>query len=99
MIEHIVLFKFSEKTTEEEKKEGARRLRHLKDVLPGIIGIQAGNNFSTRGKGFTMALTVRFRSRADLENYAPSAEHQACVAYLKEVGLVDDINIDFEIND
>ncbi|MFX3619453.1 MAG: Dabb family protein [Sporolactobacillus sp.] len=99
MIEHIVLFKFSEKTTEEEKAEGARRLCHLKEILPGILDIQAGKNFSDRNKGFSMALTVRLRSKADLENYAPSAEHQACVAYLKEVGLVDDINVDFEINE
>lgn len=99
MIEHIVLFKFSDETTEAQKEEGARRLRELKDNLPGILDIQAGQNYSDRGKGYSMALTTRFRSKADHEFYTPSPEHQACVSYLKEVGLIDSLAIDFEIAD
>ncbi|WP_332238808.1 Dabb family protein [Sporolactobacillus sp. KGMB 08714] len=99
MIEHIVLFKFSDETTEEQKEEGARRLRHLIHELPGILDIQAGQNYSTRGKGYSMALTVRFRSKADHEHYTPSPEHQAIVSYLKEAGLIDTLAVDFEIPD
>ncbi|MCO7127396.1 Dabb family protein [Sporolactobacillus shoreicorticis] len=97
MVEHIVLFKFNNETTEAQKKEGARRLCELKDKLPGIVDIRAGQNYSTRGKGYSMALTTRFRSKKDHEFYKPSPEHQACVSYLKEVGLVDSLAIDFEI--
>ncbi|CAM3113067.1 Dabb family protein [Sporolactobacillus spathodeae] len=96
MIEHIVFFKFSEKTTKEQKQEGARRLVHLKHELPNILDIQAGQNFSTRGKGYSMALTVRFPSKEDLDFYGPSKEHQAVVSYMKEVGLEDTMAIDFE---
>ncbi|MCO7176406.1 Dabb family protein [Sporolactobacillus kofuensis] len=99
MIEHIVLFKFSDETTEAQKIEGARRLRDLKNQLPGILDIQAGQNYSDRGKGYTMALTTRFRSKDDHEFYTPSPEHQACVSYLKEIGMIDSLAIDFEISD
>ncbi|RYL94392.1 Dabb family protein [Sporolactobacillus sp. THM7-4] len=98
MIEHIVLFKFKDETTEAQKEEGAKRLRHLIHELPGILDIQAGRNYSTRGKGYSMALTVRFQSKADHERYTPSPEHQAVVSYLKEIGLIDSLAVDFEIN-
>ncbi|RYM06733.1 Dabb family protein [Sporolactobacillus sp. THM7-7] len=99
MIEHIVLFKFDERTTPEQKEEGARRLRHLIHELPGILDIQAGQNYSTRGKGYSMGLTVRFRSKVDHEHYTPSPEHQAVVSYLKDIGLEDTLAVDFEISD
>ncbi|MCL1632342.1 Dabb family protein [Sporolactobacillus sp. CPB3-1] len=99
MIEHIVLFKFSDETTVAQREEGARRLHELKDRLPGIIDIEAGQNYSIRAKGYSMALTVRFRSKADHEHYTPSPEHQACLSYLKEIGLADSLAVDFEITE
>lgn len=98
MIEHIVLFKFSDSATEAQKEEGASRLRHLIHELPGIIDIQAGQNYSTRSKGYSMALTVLFRSKEDHEHYTPSPEHQAVHSYLKEIGLIDSLAVDFEIS-
>jgi heme-degrading monooxygenase HmoA len=97
MIEHIVLFKFSEKTTKEQKEEGMRRLRELKKLLPGIVDLQTGFNFTQRSKGYEIGLVVRFATKADFEHYGPSPEHQAVVAYLKEIGLEDTLALDFEI--
>ncbi|GGH75996.1 heme-degrading monooxygenase HmoA [Pullulanibacillus pueri] len=97
MIEHIVLFKFNEQTTNGQKEEAMKRLRELKNQLPGILDIQTNHNFSDRGKGYTMGLTVRFESKADLEHYGPSDAHQAVVSYLKEIGMVDTLAVDFEI--
>ncbi|MGV3487103.1 MAG: Dabb family protein [Tuberibacillus sp.] len=96
MVEHIVLFKFKDETTKEQKEEGMKRLRELKQKLPGIIDIQAGHNFSDRAKGYTMGLTVRFESREDLEHYGPSAEHQEVVKYLDDIGCVEKLAVDFE---
>ncbi|MCI1859344.1 MAG: Dabb family protein [Sporolactobacillus sp.] len=99
MIEHIVLFKFDPQTTDEQKQEGARRLRHLIHELPGIIDIQSGLNDSSRSKGYSLGLTVRFQSKADHEHYTPSPEHQAVVSYLKKIGLADSLAVDFELPD
>ncbi|WP_404900483.1 Dabb family protein [Priestia filamentosa] len=97
MIEHIVLIKFSPETTIEQKEELIKKTLLLKEVIPGIIDIQQGLNFSTRSKGFDVGLTVRFKDRASLENYAPHPAHQKVVSYLKEIGVEDNIVVDFEI--
>ena len=97
MVEHMVLFKFKEETTKEQKDEGMKRLRKLKQLLPGIIDIQTGHNFSKRAKEYVMGLTIRFESKAALENYSPSPEHQAVVSYLKSVGMIETLSLDFEI--
>ncbi len=98
MVEHIVLIKFSKETTEAQKDELIRRTLELKDVIPGIVDLQQGRNFSDRNKGYEVGLTVRFEDKAALENYGPHPKHQEIVSYLKEIGLEDTIVIDFEIN-
>lgn len=97
MIEHIVFFKFSPETTKEQKDEAIKRLKNLANVLPGIVDIQAGYNFSERAKGYEIGLTVRFENRAALENYGPSSEHQAVVSYLDEIGNNDRLVVDFDL--
>ncbi|WP_226659540.1 Dabb family protein [Pseudalkalibacillus hwajinpoensis] len=96
MIEHVVLFKFSDETTLEQKEEGMRRLLEVKDKIPGIVDIQAGNNFSDRSQGFESGLTVRFESKEALEAYGPHPAHQEVVGYLKEIGMSDVLALDFE---
>nr|WP_263326373.1 Dabb family protein [Neobacillus sp. Marseille-Q6967] len=97
MVEHIVLIKFSQETTLEQKEELIRRTLALKEVIPGIIDIQQGFNFSKRSQGYEIGLTVRFEDRKSLENYGPHPAHQKIVSYLKEIGMQDTIIVDFEI--
>lgn len=94
-MEHIVLFKFDSDVTHEQKEEGIRRLRELKDELPGIIDLKSNVNFSDRGKGFEVSLTVRFADQSALENYRPSKEHQSVISYFKK-GLSDVLEVDFK---
>ena len=97
MIEHIVLLKFVPETTHEQKEELIRRTILLKNVIPGIMDIQQGNNFSNRSQGYDMGLTVRFEDRISLERYGPHPAHQDVFSYLKEIGLEKSIIVDFEI--
>ncbi|WP_101844696.1 Dabb family protein [Halobacillus sp. Marseille-P3879] len=97
MIEHIVLVKFSHETTTEQKQELIRRTLRLKNIIPGIVDIQQGINFSSRSQGYDVGLTVRFKDRDSLENYGPHPAHQEIVSYLKNIGLEDSIIVDFEI--
>lgn len=97
MIEHIVLLKFYNSTTAKEKSELIRKTLALKEVIPGIIDIQQGHNFSERSQGYEMGLTVRFTDRTALENYGPHPKHQEIVSYMKEIGMKDKIVVDFEI--
>lgn len=96
MVEHIVLLKFSPETTIEQKQEAISRTLLLKEVIPGIMDIQQGINFSNRSKGFEIGLTVRFEDRTSLENYGPHPAHQEVFVYLQEIGVEDIIVVDFE---
>lgn len=97
MIDHIVLVKFGETTTQEQLQEVVDRFKALKGHLTGIVDIQAGINFSEKNKGYQIVLSVRFEDRAALEAYGPNPEHQAVAAYIREVGRVDSLIVDIEI--
>ncbi|WP_394236429.1 Dabb family protein [Niallia oryzisoli] len=97
MIEHIVLIRFKNELSNAQLDELIQKTLSLKDYIPGIIDIQQGRNFSTRSKGYEIALTARFTDRAALENYLPHPKHQEILASLKELGLEDTIVVDFEI--
>lgn len=98
MIEHIVLIKFLPKATTKQKEELIRRSLDLKNVIPGILDLQQGFNFSERSQGYEVGLTVRFKDRASLNNYGPHPAHQEVVAYLNEIGLEQTLIVDFELN-
>jgi hypothetical protein len=97
MIKHIVLFKFKESTTKEQKEEVLFRLRSLKEEITGIIDIQAGINISKKNQGYEIGLTVLFEDRNALENYGPHPKHQEVVSHLEEIGLLDIIILDFPV--
>ncbi|NOU73585.1 Dabb family protein [Paenibacillus sp. LMG 31458] len=97
MIDHIVLVKFGETTTQEQLQEVVDRFKALKKHLTGIVDIQAGINLSEKNKGYQIVLSVRFEDRAALEAYGPNPEHQAVAAYIREVGREDSLIVDIEI--
>lgn len=97
MIDHIVLVKFGETTTQEQLQEVVDRFKALKKHLTGIVDIQAGINFSEKNKGYQVVLSVRFEDRAALEAYGPNPEHQEVAAYIREVGREDSLIVDIEI--
>jgi hypothetical protein len=97
MVEHVVLIKFSSNTTKEQKNELINKTYALKGIIPGIVDLQQGHNFSNRNKGYDMGLTVRFENRDALEKYMPHPKHQEVLAFLKEIGLEDLIIVDFDV--
>ncbi|MGF7032639.1 hypothetical protein J2T17_003562 [Paenibacillus mucilaginosus] len=97
MIDHIVLVKFGESTTQEQLSEVVARFKALKPHLTGIVDLQAGLNFSEKNQGYQVVLSVRFEDRAALEAYGPNPQHQEVAAYIREVGRVDSIVVDIEI--
>jgi len=80
VVEHIVLFKLKPDATQEQRDELVSVLKRLKENVPGILELTAGVNFNTeRGKGYSVALNVRFPDRAALEAYGPHPAHQEVV--------------------
>ncbi|MCZ8521272.1 MULTISPECIES: Dabb family protein [Paenibacillus] len=97
MIDHIVLVKFGESTTQEQLAEVVTRFKALREHLSGIVDLQAGLNFSEKNQGYQVVLSVRFEDRAALAAYGPNPRHQEVAAYIREVGRVDSIVVDIEI--
>jgi hypothetical protein len=79
MIEHIVLFRWTENASPAAIHLAVTELRGLKAKIPGIMELSCGTNFSDRARGYTHGLVVRFQDRAGLDAYGPHPEHQRVV--------------------
>lgn len=79
MVEHIVLFKWKAEATPEQIEAAVEGLRGLKTLVPNIIDLTVGANFTDRGQGFTHGLVVRFPDKTALEVYGPHPAHQHVV--------------------
>jgi len=97
MIEHIVLFRWTDAATEEAKNKIMAELRSLKGKIPGIIDLSCGANFCDRSQGYTHGLVVRFTDRAALQAYGPHPEHQRVVQNLIKPIAADILALDYEI--
>ncbi|KQL49692.1 stress protein [Brevibacillus choshinensis] len=98
MIEHIVLIKFSPNTLKEQIDEVIQQTKAFRGVIPGIIDLQEGHNFSERSQGYDLGLTVRLVNKEALEKYQVHPKHKEVRRYMEEIGLLDIIVVDFEID-
>ncbi|MFX3650413.1 MAG: Dabb family protein [Paenibacillus sp.] len=92
MIEHLVVFKFNDKTTLAKQQELVDQLLALQEQIPGIIALTAGINVTEetdRIQGYTIGLRVTFADQDGLRAYGPHPAHQAFVASLD--GWVEDV--------
>ena len=96
MIEHIVLFRWTDGASQEAKDQIMTELRSLKTKIPGIVDLTCGANFSDRAKGYTHGLFVRFTDRAALQVYGPHPEHQRIVQNLIKPIAADILALDYE---
>ena len=97
MIEHIVLFRWTEQVSEEAKNKVVMELRGLRNKIPGIVDLSCGANFSDRAQGYTHGLVVRFGDRAALQAYGPHPEHQRVVQNFIKPIAADILALDYEI--
>ena len=96
MIEHIVLIRWMETTSEETIDKALVELRQMKDKIPGIIDLTCGANFSARAKRYKHGLVARFKDRAALEAYLAHPEHQRVVQHFIGPFHNDILILDYE---
>jgi len=97
MIEHIVLFRWTENASQGAKERVMTELRGLASKIPGIVDLSCGANFSDRAEGYTHGLVVRFKDRAALETYGPHPEHQRVVQNFITPIRSDILAMDYEV--
>jgi hypothetical protein len=96
MIEHIVLMRWKEGTSREAINNAMVELRKLKSIIPEIVDLTCGENFSDRARGYTHGLVVRFKDRAALNTYIPHPEHQHAVQKFITPIREESIAVDYE---
>lgn len=88
MIKHIVLFKFKEFSSKEEKdlkiNEIKKRLEDLKNLIQVLKFIKVGINCNSKEE-FDLCLDTEFDNMQDLETYAIHPDHVAVGKIIKEV--------------
>jgi hypothetical protein len=83
MIKHIVFFKLSNYSSEEEKKLQLKKMDEifspLGKILPFIVEFKTGFNFTDVPHAWDFAIDSVFRNKEDLQKYMLSAEHVEAV--------------------
>jgi hypothetical protein len=97
MVEHVVLFRWTEEASQEEIEKALLELSALKSKIAGILDSSFGANFSERAKGYTHGLVMRFTGRAALEAFYPHPEHQRVLQDFLNAIRVDTLAFDYEI--
>lgn len=98
MINHVVLFKLKEYSTQEKQSV----IAEMKSLLEGLYGkidelkfIEVGVNYELETKSFDVALITHFNSIEDLDKYRVHPEHKKVIARFAEFNL-DRAAVDFE---
>ena len=96
MIEHLVFFRFKDASKGDIQDRILRELRALKPIVPGVVDLTAGYNFSDRSQGYELGLMVRFHDRAGLDAYQNHPEHQRVAREWIKPNLEQIIAVDYE---
>lgn len=93
---HIVLFKFKDGTTTKQIQSLKNEILKQKCIIPGLLEISFGEDFTSRAKGFTHAEVAVFRDRKSLEDFNKSDYHQQLIiTHIKPV-LEDILVLDYQ---
>ena len=99
--QHVVLFKFKAKTSEEDLRGVEKAFAGFVAKLPFVTGFEWGRNSSPEklDRGFTHCFIVSFRDEAGRDAYLPHPEHQAFVRDFLDPILEDVCVVDFRVQE
>ncbi len=94
VITHVVLIQPRISTTIGELSDFLKRVQELREQIPGILSISAGENRSEYHGGFTCGIIMRFVDEAHLRAHHA---HPAHVAVVAEMENLCQQSIDFDL--
>lgn len=95
MFVHIVLFKWKEDAPKYEIDKIFDELKSLRNMVPGLVGLRCGENFSEYNHEYTHGLVVSFKDLKSLEDYKKNADHLKIVKKIIKYEA-DSLAIDFQ---
>ena len=86
MIKHVVMWKLKDFANGKSKSENALEIKHkleaLKEVIPGILKLEVGIDFSKTENSSDIILYSEFDSRESLNIYQMHPEHEKLKPYV-----------------
>ena len=96
-VEHQVWLKFKPGTSPEVIQGHIAGLASLKKIIPEVLALKIGTNFTERAQGYTHGLAVTVGSRAGFKTYLEHLEHvRVATAVRKDA---DVMALDFEFSE
>lgn len=98
MLQHIVLFQFSEAASTNDRRRIQQQFMELKGKIDGVVELVSGPNVSPEGlgQGYDLGFLVTFHHPTDRDTYLVHPAHESFVAELEgivERALVFDLDL------
>jgi hypothetical protein len=99
MVKHIVLFKLTTFSDEEDKMSQLRKMKEIFSVLPEKLGYiteyRTGINFTVAEHAWDFVIDSIFRGREELEQYQVSDVHREAIRKASSIGKTKAV-VDYE---
>jgi hypothetical protein len=99
MVKHIVLFKLTSFSGEEDKEAQLMQMKKIFSVLPEqldfISEFRTGINFTRAEHAWDFAIDSVFPGRKEFDRYQVSEEHQAAIKKASSIGKIKAV-VDYE---
>ena len=82
MFRHVVMFRFADDTTDEQKEAMRAGLRRLPEIIPEILSYRFGDDAGLRDDNFDFAVTADFEDVDSFVSYRDHPDHQKAIADL-----------------
>jgi len=79
---HVVMFRFADDTTDEQKEALRAGLRRLPELIPEISAYRFGDDLRLRDDNFDFVVTADFDSLDNFVFYRDHPDHQKAIAEL-----------------
>lgn len=94
MVTHIVLFRFQDPTVAAEARD---RLLSMAGKIPGMLGIEAGLDFTRSERSYQLGLVTRHQTREALLAYQTHPVHVEVATFIK-ARAAGSASVDFDEN-
>ena len=94
MLIHVVCLKYKSEVNEATREEHRARLKALSQLDAAPARLDVGADILHLDRSFDTALVAEFESRAALDAYTVHPEHQAVLAFTREI-VENVVSVDF----
>lgn len=95
MLQHYILIKYQEGTSDEHVAEFCRRMLELRTSIADIEHLEIGRDILHDDRSWDLILIMRFSSIGALRSYQQHPEHQKVMAFNRAF-VADVASVDFE---